>query len=55
MTQLTLLPAIACVLIAAILAFMLFAPTGTVVRAMNFVGGYLQKGYAAIKGLFGKK
>ena len=55
MTQLTLLPAIVIVLIAAVLGFMLFAPAGTVVKAMNFVGGYLQKGFAAIKGLFGKK
>jgi hypothetical protein len=52
--QMTLLPAVACVLIAALLAFMLFAPSGTVVKAMNAFGGFLQGVVAKVKGLFSK-
>lgn len=51
----TLLPAIACILIAALLGFMLFAPAGTVMKAMNAFGSVLQAGFAKLKGLFGAK
>ena len=46
---------VACILIAALLGFWLFAPTGMVAKSLNWFGGLLQKGFAAVKGLFGKK
>ena len=55
MQQLTLVPAIACLLIVALLAFWLFAPAGLVVKQLNWMGSGIQWVVAKIKGLFGKK
>lgn len=55
MTPLTVGPAIACVLIVALLAFWLFAPTKWVAAQLNAVGHALQWAVAKFVGLFHKK
>lgn len=55
MTQLTLLPAVACALIVALLAFWLFAPTKWVAKQLNAVGSAIQWFFAKFTGLFHKK
>lgn len=55
MTQLTLVPAIVCILIAALLVFWLFFPTKWVAKELNAQGNGIQWIWAKLKGLFGKK
>jgi hypothetical protein len=43
---------VATLLIGGLLAFWLFAPTGTVASSLNFTGGLIQSGLAKVKSFF---
>lgn len=51
----TLAPIVMCVLIAALLAFWLFAPAKAVGNQLNATGGFIQWVITKVKSLFAKK